>query len=135
MDIDLIGKLQEAFPDLDENALRELSGLVRLKTYAPNTLICKEGAFEQVFYLIVEGEVAITKHLHSDEERVLRHSVAGDFFGEMALIQDVPRAANVRTIKETTVLEFDREVFENLMGSSPQLAWRMVRTTFDRLRA
>ncbi|MBI5959980.1 MAG: HAMP domain-containing histidine kinase, partial [Chloroflexi bacterium] len=37
--------------------------------------------------------------------------------------------------KETTVLEFDREVFEHLMGSSPQLAWRMVRTTFDRLRA
>jgi CRP-like cAMP-binding protein len=50
----------------------------------------------------------------------------------MALIQDVPRSANVRTIQETTVLEFDRDVFEHLMSSSPNLAWRMVRTTFDR---
>jgi len=53
----------------------------------------------------------------------------------MALIQDVPRSANVRTTQDTTVLEFDRDVFEHLMASSPNLAWRMVRTTFDRLRA
>jgi len=124
MEIDVIDKLREAFPDLDADALGELSGLVRIKTYPPDILVCKEGAFEDVFYLIIEGEVAITKHLEGDEQRVLRHSVAGDFFGEMALIQDEPRSANVRTVKETTVLEFDREVFEHLMASSPNLAWR-----------
>jgi signal transduction histidine kinase len=135
MDVDVIGKLREAFPDLEDEALYELSGLVRIVTYPPDTLVCKEGAIESVFYQIIEGEVAITKHLEGQEERVLRHSVAGDFFGEMGLIQDVPRSANVRTTQATTVLEFDREVFEHLMGSSPNLAWRMVRTTFDRLRA
>jgi signal transduction histidine kinase len=135
MDVDVIGKLREAFPDLDEGALKQLSGLVRTTTYPPGTLICKEGAYENVFYLIINGEVAITKHLEGEEERILRHSVAGDFFGEMALIQDVPRSANVRTTQDTTVLEFDRDVFEHLMSSSPDLAWRMVRTTFDRLRA
>ena len=135
MELDIVAKLHEAFPDLEPGALDELGGLVRTKTYPTDTLICKEGAFEDVFYLIVAGEVAITKHLDGVEERILRHSVAGDFFGEMALIQDEPRSANVRTTEETTVLEFDREVFEHLMASSPNLAWRMVRTTFDRLRA
>jgi signal transduction histidine kinase len=135
MEVDVIGKLREAFPDLDDAALKQLSGLVRTTTYPPGILICKEGAYEDVFYLIIDGEVAITKHLEGQEERILRHSVAGDFFGEMALIQDVPRSANVRTTKDTTVLEFDRDVFEHLMASSPNLAWRMVRTTFDRLRA
>jgi signal transduction histidine kinase len=135
MEVDVIGKLREAFPDVDEESLQQLSGLVRTTTYPPGTLICREGAYEDVFYLIVTGEVAITKHLEGEDERVLRHSVAGDFFGEMALIQDVPRSANVRTTRDTTVLEFDRDVFEHLMGSSPNLAWRMVRTTFDRLRA
>jgi signal transduction histidine kinase len=135
MEVDVIGKLHEAFSDLDDEALKQLSGLVRTTTYPPDTLICKEGAYEDVFYLIIDGEVAITKHLEGEEERVLRHSVAGDFFGEMALIQDVPRSANVRTTKDTTVLEFDRDVFEHLMASSPNLAWRMVRITFDRLRA
>ena len=135
MNVDVVGTLRNAFPDLDPTALEELSGLVRTTTYEPNTLICQEGAFEDVFYLIVDGEVAITKHFEGTEERVLRHSVAGDFFGEMALIQDEPRSANVRTTRPTTVLEFDREVFEHLMASSPNLAWRMVRTTFDRLRS
>ncbi len=135
MEVDVIKTLRETFTDLDDTALQELSGLVRTRTYPPETLICKEGAFEQVFYLIVIGEVAITKHFEGDEERVLRHSHPGDFFGEMALIQDQPRSANVRTTQGTTVLEFDREVFEHLMASSPNLAWRMVRITFDRLRA
>ncbi len=135
MEVNVVAKLREAFPDLDEGALGQLSGLVRTITYPPGTLICKEGAYEDVFYLIVSGEVAISKHLEGKEERILRYSVAGDFFGEMALIQDVPRSANVRTTQPTTVLEFDRDVFERLMGSSPNLAWRMVRTTFDRLRA
>jgi len=133
--VDVIGTLREAFPDLDAQALEELSGLVRIQTYPPQTLICKEGAFESVFYLIVSGEVAITKHFEATEERVLRYSGPGDFFGEMALIQDEPRAANVRTTRDTTVLEFDREVFDQLMSSSASLAWRMIRITFDRLRA
>jgi signal transduction histidine kinase len=135
MDVDVIGSLREAFPDLDAAALENLSGLVRVQTYPPDTLICKEGAYEDIFYLIVDGDVAITKHFEGTEERVLRHSGPGDFFGEMALIQDAPRAANVRTTQPTTVLEFDRDVFNHLMSSSPSLAWRMVRTTFDRLRS
>lgn len=134
MHVDVTATLRDAFPDLDDQAAQELSGLVRTRTYPPDTLICKEGAFEDVFYLIVGGEVAITKYFEGDDERVLRYSAAGDFFGEMALIQDQPRSANVRTTQETTVLEFDRDVFEHLMASSPNLAWRMVRITFDRLR-
>ena len=134
MEVDIVASLREAFPDLEVKALDELSSLVRSNTYPPGTLICQEGAYENTFYLIVGGKVAITKHFEGDEERVLRHSEPGDFFGEMALIQDEPRSANVRTTEETTVLEFDRDVFEHLMASSPSLAWRMVRTTFDRLR-
>lgn len=135
MDVDVIGTLREAFPDLDPVALADLSNLVRIQTYPPHTLICKEGAYEHTFYLIVSGEVAITKHFDGAEERVLRYNGPLEFFGEMALIQDEPRSANVRSIRETTVLEFDREVFEHLLASSSSLAWRMVRITFDRLRA
>jgi len=134
MAIDVTEILQDTFPDLDAEALATLAPLVRVQPYPPGTLICREGAYEDVFYLIVTGEVAITKHLSAGEERVLRYSGAGDFFGEMALIQDQPRSASVRTTQPTTLLEFDRDVFEHLMVSSPGLAWRIVSTTFDRLR-
>jgi signal transduction histidine kinase len=134
-EIDVVNSLREAFPDLDADALVKLSLLVKIKTFPAHTLICREGAFEHEFYLIVSGEVAITKHFEGTEERVLRYTGVGEFFGEMALIQDAARAANVRTTRETTVLEFDRAVFEQLLASSPSLAWRMVRITFDRMRA
>ncbi len=135
MDVDIVATLHEVFPDLGDAVIEEVADMIRVQTYPPDTLICKEGAYENEFYLIVDGEVAITKRLTDDQERVLRYSVAGDFFGEMGLIQNAPRSANVRTTKETTVLEFDREVFEHLMALSPVLAWKLVRTTFDRLRA
>ncbi|MBN1566143.1 MAG: cyclic nucleotide-binding domain-containing protein [Anaerolineae bacterium] len=135
MDVNVAAKLREAFPDLAPEALEQLAKVIKTKTYEPDTLICKEGAYEDVFYLIVDGEVAITKHFEGTEERLLRLSTGGEFFGEMALIQNEPRAANVRTSKTTTVLEFEREVFEQLMSSSPNLAWSIVRTTFDRLRS
>ncbi|NDJ78307.1 MAG: cyclic nucleotide-binding domain-containing protein [Chloroflexi bacterium] len=135
MKVDVIQTLHAAFPDLDSEALEKLSGLVKTTVFPPNTLICREGAYEYFFYLIVDGEVAITKHFEGTEERILRHSGPGDFFGEMALIQDAPRSANVRTTRETTTLEFDRNVFNQLLASSPGLAWRIVRITFDRLRS
>jgi len=122
-------------PVMDAAALAALAPLVRVHTYPPETVICQEGAYEDVFYLIVAGEVAITKQFAPGEERVLRYSGPGDFFGEMALMQDQPRSASVRTTRPTTLLEVDRDVFDHLMVSSPGLAWRIVRTTFDRLRA
>lgn len=135
MEVDVVGTLRDAFPDLDPVALLDLAKLVRIETYPPHALICREGAYEYIFYLIVSGEVAITKHFDGAEERVLRYNGPLEFFGEMALIQDEPRSANVRSIRETTVLAFDREVFDHLLASSSSLAWRMVRITFDRLRA
>ncbi len=135
MAIDVMAILQDAFPDLDAAALAALAPLVRVHTYLRETVICQEGAYEDVFYLIVAGEVAITKQFAPGEERVLRYSGPGDFFGEMALMQDQPRSASVRTTRPTTLLEVDRDVFDHLMVSSPGLAWRIVRTTFDRLRA
>lgn len=135
MAIDVMAILQDAFPDLDAAALAALAPLVRVHTYPPETVICQEGAYEDVFYLIVAGEVAITKQFAPGEERLLRYSGPGDFFGEMALMQDQPRSASVRTTRPTTLLEVDRDVFDHLMVSSPGLAWRIVRTTFDRLRA
>ncbi|NLX09386.1 MAG: cyclic nucleotide-binding domain-containing protein [Chloroflexi bacterium] len=133
--VDVLAVLSEAFPDVQPRVLHEMARLVQVQDYPPAELICKEGAFEDVFYLIVSGEVAISKHFDGSDERILRTSGPGDFFGEMALIQDEPRSANVRTTRDTTVLAFDRKVFEQLLASSPSLAWRMVRTTFDRLRS
>ena len=80
--------------------------LTRVRRYPANHLLCREGAHEDIFYILAEGEALITKQIsEQDGERVMRRVGPGDYVGEMALIQNAPRAANVRTVSAVEVLE------------------------------
>lgn len=130
--------LQKAFPEMPTSAVNELYTLCRVKTYPAGTVLCKEGAYEDTFYMVQEGKVEILKQFDvagSERERLLRYLEPGDFFGEMAIIVDGPRSATVRAIVPTTVLEIDRESFLKMLAANPSMALAMVRTTIDRLRA
>jgi signal transduction histidine kinase len=135
MAIEPIKLLQRVFPALSDKELEHLAGLARLETYPPHTVLCHEGAFEEIFYLISNGSVVITKRFDERDDLMLREAGPGEFFGEMAIIQNAPRSATVSTLEETTVLEIDKQTMEQALSQNAELALSMVRTTFDRLRA
>ncbi len=134
MAIEPIGLLKQVFPGMGVDSLVEMAWLTTSRTYPPDTLLCHEGVEEDVFYIIGDGQVIITQQL-GDEERFLRYAGPGQYFGEMALIADTPRNANVRTLVETTVLEIDRDIFAEMIRRNPIIALTMFRTTVDWLRA
>ncbi|NDJ85855.1 MAG: cyclic nucleotide-binding domain-containing protein [Chloroflexi bacterium] len=136
--MDAIQLLQNVFPGMETSALNELYALTREKTYPSGTTVCREGAYEDTFYLILAGQVEVLKQFDvagTPRERLLRHLGSGDFFGEMAIIVDGPRNATVRSISDTTFLELDRASFMKMLATNPVMALAMVRTTIDRLRA
>src|SRR5579859_1896085 len=104
--------LQRAFPTLDEQELNHLATLAEVQTYPADTVLCHEGVFEETFYLISQGSVVITKRFDEHNDLVLRNAGPGEFFGEMAIIQDAPRSATVTTTSETTVLQIDKQAME-----------------------
>jgi signal transduction histidine kinase len=109
--------------------------LARIKGYPEGTALCVEGAYENTFYLIMDGEVEILKQFDAaGGEKFIRTLTAGEFFGEMSIIVDGPRSATVRTTKPTTVLEIDRESVMKMLMTSPEMALAMVQTTIDRVR-
>ena len=131
---DKISLLRLAFKGLAEDELQEMATATQLCTYPPDYVLCHEGAYEDIFYIIADGRAVVSKNIsEQDGERVLRIAGKGDLVGEMALIQNVPRSATVRTLTDFTVLEMGKKDFENLLSRSPSMAINIIRTTLDRM--
>ena len=131
-----IALLRIAFKGLEDSELQEIAALTEFRTYPPDHILCHEGAYEDVFYIVAKGSVIISKKIGDEEgERVLRIGGKGDLVGEMALIQNAPRAATVRTTTECTVLEMKKQDFETILSRSPRMAIDIIRITLDRMRA
>jgi CRP-like cAMP-binding protein len=105
----------------------------KIVTYPQDLILCHEGALETIFYIILEGEVRVTKLINDTDVRFLKHLRPGDFFGEMAIIHNAPRAATITTNAQTTVLEINKEAFNRMLESS-SISLAMVREVSRRLR-
>lgn len=82
--------IPRAFPGISPGEVAELINNSKLMNYPAGTVLCHENAIEDTFYLILEGEVEVTKVINNRETRLLKNLAAGDFFGEMALIHNAP---------------------------------------------
>ena len=133
---DKISLLRLAFKGLEEDELQAMAGVTEFCTYPPDYVLCHEGEYEDVVYILAHGSVVISKKmLEETGERILRVGGRGDLLGEMALIQNAPRAATVRTLTECTMLEMGKKDFETILSQSPRMAIDIIRITLDRMRA
>ena len=126
--------LKKAFPGILDDEVQDLVGAGRVRTFPPHTVVCLEGALEATFYIIMEGEVEVSKNINQTEERVLTRLRAGDFFGEMAIIHNAPRAATVTTTINTEVLEIPKEGFSKMLERSSSMSKAIVTQISKRLR-
>lgn len=130
-----ISLLRLAYKGLDDDELEEIANLTRFRDYPADHVLCHEGEYEQVIYIIADGNVVISLNLGEEEgERILRIGGKGDVIGEMGLIQKAPRSATVRTTTACTMLEMDEDDFESILSRSPRLTIDLMRITIDRLR-
>lgn len=126
--------IPRAFPGIKPDEVQEIIINSQIKTYPVDTVLCKEDAIEQTFYMILEGDFEVTKIINNSEKRLLKTLSAGDFFGEMALIHNAPRAATVKSLSNAVVLELDKVGFDRVLKRSPSVAMAMVAEISNRLR-
>jgi CRP-like cAMP-binding protein len=126
--------LHQMFPGMDETDLAELASVAELRTYPPDVILCHEGHVEETFYAIVSGQVEVSKQLDEDTHEVINRPGAGEFVGEIALVQEGPRTATVRTVEPTTVLEIDHSDFVGMLQHSAAMAVRIMLQITPRLR-
>lgn len=127
--------IKKAFEGLDLKTLNMIRRFGVKKTYEPNTVLCAEGTQEDTFYLVVDGRLIVTHKMdESDEDFVMGFLTPGQYFGEMALLSDEPRAATVTTITKTDVLEITKEQFDELFTNSPAIARSILQTMIGIIR-
>jgi serine phosphatase RsbU (regulator of sigma subunit) len=119
---------------LDSHMLATLRGIADAYTYPPDTSLTRQGEAERTFYVIESGCAVVSRLMEDGEEQILNILGPRQSFGEMALLDDSPRLATVRTLTETTVLEITADRFRALLQVDPDLALHMTRRVLANLR-
>src|SRR3954470_14589390 len=101
--------------------------------YKAGEHIFREGDLGTEMYIINEGKVEIL-NVVGDEEQVLAVLEKGDFFGEMSVLEDLPRAATARAATDVRLLQINGSTFDQLLQGDPEIAVRMMRKLSRRLR-
>src|SRR5574342_581603 len=127
--------IPRAFPGIKAQEIEDLIAFSKVRAYPPGSILCRENAVEDRFYMILEGEAEVTKVINNDQIRLLKTLGPGDFFGEMALIHNAPRAATVKSKSALTTLELDKAAFDRVLHNSSSIAMAMVSEISNRLRS
>lgn len=126
--------LEKAFEGLNRETLAALEGVAQAQRYPAGTILCRQGQIEDTFYIVAEGSVAIVQDLEDGQQRLLATRTAGEYFGELSLLDDTPRVATCITNTDTRVLEVTEEAFNTVLRDNPKVAYSIVRHVVNYLR-
>jgi CRP-like cAMP-binding protein len=108
------------FKPFDRAQRQQLAARFSAHEAAPGTVLIREGDAGRGIFLVLSGEVDVTK-IDGSERVLLAMLKAGDVFGEISLIEQSPTTATVTASRQTTVLFLAREVFDRLVQGVPAL--------------
>ncbi len=122
------------FEGLSEEDLQELARALEPRVFAAGAMIFDQGDAGSSMYIVESGECNI--HLPGDASRriSLKDIARGEYFGELALFDEMPRSASVLATTDAVLLELGRSTLEGFLQRRPQVGLAILRTMSARLR-
>jgi len=120
--------------ELDDHILRELAIAAVEQRWEAGQDIVREGDTGVGMFIIRSGKVDILQDRGGRPEKMAQLG-PGDVFGEMALLDEFPRSATVRTLEPTTCLGITRWHFKGILESHPEIALRLLPMLTRRIRS
>ena len=114
--------------------LQKLANPEHIRRFSAGQVIFSAGDKGDGFYVVQTGSVEIFADVGNNETRVLARIARGDFFGEMAVLDDAPRSASARAEVETKTIFLSRTELLLLLDRRPELALNLVREFSRRVR-
>lgn len=134
--METIGLLQRMplFACLSKRELRNIAKITKKRRYGRHQVIIKAGERGTALFLLISGAVRVSVRGNRGKEIILGVMYPRDFFGEMALLDGLPRSATVTALEESEVLVISRKDFLECIRKVPQVAAKMIVTLSLRLR-
>src|SRR3954447_17314017 len=139
--VDKVAALQQVplFAGLDPVQLEQVAAKSRVCAYPEGAEIIEQGAeildYDDGLYLLIDGEVEVRRGAtDAGAGRLLARFGPGEFFGELALLDEENRSASVFAAAETLCLVLNRWDFQRYLHYEPGLAVKMLGTLATRLR-
>ena len=127
--VELIQKVP-LFADLDQRELSDLAGWFKERSFSQGDEVVSEGRGGIGFFVIEQGEASVS--VHGDERGSLG---PGDYFGEVALIDEGQRSATVTAKSDMRTYGLTSWEFRPLVENNASISWKLLQTMAKRLRA
>ena len=111
---------------LTDDEVAELLGTAERRAYQAGDLVVEEGTTSDCLYIVDEGAVRVEKEDGGKPVLLAILDRPGDFFGEMSLIDILPRSANIRADRETAILAFPKRELTGFFSRSPRVQMTMI---------
>ncbi len=135
--IELLKKIN-LFENLSEQELEKILKICVKRTFPKDAVIFKEGDAGDRCYIITSGTVRISKFIPNVGEEALTVLKQGDYFGEMALIDNFPRSAHAIVNDDADVFAINKTDLDKILISDHELGykllWTFTKTLSKRLR-
>ena len=118
------------FADLSESELREIALLFKERHFAPGETVVKEGADGAAFFLVDSGEATVS--VGGAERPSLK---PGDYFGEIALIDEGARSATITATSEMVCYGLTFWEFQPLVLENAAIGWKLLQSLAKKLRS
>ncbi len=123
------------FSNLKDSELEAISRILYLSSYHRGQLVFQEGEDGNALYIVIKGKVKVCLYDEEGREYVLDVIGQDGFFGELALIDELPRSANAIAMEGSDLLVVRRNDFMKLLLENPSISVNILRVLAARLRA
>jgi len=105
------------FATIDAYERAQISDALKTETYQKDDFVVKQAEEGNVFYIVEEGSLVVVKEVLGEDPQEVMQYGSGDYFGELALLKNQPRAASVKVKSDVArVLSLDRKSFVKMLG-------------------
>jgi CRP/FNR family cyclic AMP-dependent transcriptional regulator len=122
------------FSGLPKEALTEIEQHGSVKSYKKNVIVINQDDETYSLYVILSGSVKVFVSGEDGREAVLNHQEAGDYFGDLALIDKQPRVASVMTMEPSKFMIISRVDFLTCLSKNPEIAINLIKPMTRRMR-